>query len=66
MRALVQRVTKASVAVAGETAAEIGPGLVVLLGVSKEDDEADAEYLVEKTFHMGEKFWWVNIKLAGE
>ena len=44
MRALVQRVTKASVAVAGETAGEIGPGLVVLLGVSKEDDEADAQH----------------------
>ena len=52
MRALVQRVTKASVAVAGETAGEIGPGLVVLLGVSKEDDEADAEYLVEKTANL--------------
>ncbi len=48
MRALVQRVTKASVSVADDTAGEIGGGLVVLLGVSKEDDEADARYLVEK------------------
>ncbi|MCH8801067.1 MAG: D-tyrosyl-tRNA(Tyr) deacylase [Chloroflexi bacterium] len=52
MRALVQRVTKASVAVAGETAGEIGPGLVILLGVSKEDDEADARYLVEKIVNL--------------
>ncbi len=52
MRALVQRVTNASVAVADETAGEIGAGLVVLLGVSKEDDEADARYLVEKIANL--------------
>ena len=52
MRALVQRVTNASVAVADETAGEIGGGLVVLLGVSKEDDEADARYLVEKVANL--------------
>ena len=52
MRALVQRVTKASVAVAGETVGAIGPGLVILLGVSKEDGEADARYLVEKITHL--------------
>ena len=52
MRALVQRVTKASVSVANETAGEIGGGLVVLLGVSKEDDEADARYLVEKIANL--------------
>ena len=52
MKALVQRVTKASVSVAGETTGEIGPGLVVLLGVGKEDDEADARYLVEKIANL--------------
>jgi len=52
MRALVQRVTKASVSVAGETAGEIGGGLVVLLGVSKEDDEDDVRYLVEKVANL--------------
>ena len=52
MRALVQRVTNASVAVADETAGEIGAGLVILLGVSKEDDEADARYLVEKIANL--------------
>jgi D-tyrosyl-tRNA(Tyr) deacylase len=52
MRALIQRVTKASVSVAGETAGEIGGGLVVLLGVAKEDDEDDARYLVEKISNL--------------
>ena len=52
MKALIQRVTKASVAVADETIGEIGPGLVILLGVSKDDSEADAEYLVEKTANL--------------
>ena len=52
MRALVQRVARASVAVADETTGEIGVGLVVLLGVSKDDDEADARYLVEKISNL--------------
>ena len=52
MKALIQRVTKASVAVADETIGEIGPGLVILLGVSKDDSEADAEYLVERTANL--------------
>ena len=52
MRALIQRVTKASVAVGDAIAGEIGPGLVILLGVSKEDDEADARYLVEKIANL--------------
>ena len=52
MKALVQRVTKASVSVAGETTGEIGAGLVVLLGIAKEDDEADARYLVEKIANL--------------
>jgi D-aminoacyl-tRNA deacylase len=48
MRALVQRVSAASVAVAGETVAEIGPGLLVLLGITHEDDAPVAERLAEK------------------
>ena len=52
MRALIQRVTKASVLVGNETAGEIGVGLVILLGVSKEDDETDAKYLVDKISNL--------------
>ena len=48
MRAVVQRVSAASVAVEGRTVGEIGPGLLVLLGVSVSDAEADADYLAEK------------------
>ena len=49
MRAVLQRVTRAAVRVEGETVGEIGPGLVVLLGVARDDTEEDARYLVEKT-----------------
>ena len=52
MKALIQRVTKASVAVGDELTGEIGPGLVILLGVSKDDEEADAVYLVEKISNL--------------
>jgi len=52
MRALVQRVAKAYVTVADETAGAIGVGLAVLLGVAKDDDEADASYLVEKISNL--------------
>ncbi|HTW42518.1 MAG TPA: D-aminoacyl-tRNA deacylase [Solirubrobacteraceae bacterium] len=48
MRALVQRVSRAAVRVHEETVAEIGPGLLVLLGVAREDDEAAADRLAEK------------------
>ncbi len=48
MRALVQRVTRAAVAVDGHTVAAIGPGLLVLLGVTHDDDAAGAERLAEK------------------
>lgn len=49
MRAVIQRVSRATVAVEGKIAGEIGPGLLVLIGVSARDGEADAEYLAEKT-----------------
>ncbi|MEA2209701.1 MAG: D-aminoacyl-tRNA deacylase [Solirubrobacteraceae bacterium] len=48
MRALVQRVARASVDVERRRVAEIGPGLLVLLGVSRDDDAADADRLAEK------------------
>jgi D-aminoacyl-tRNA deacylase len=48
VRALVQRVTRAAVAVEDRVVARIGPGLLVLLGVSREDDAAGAERLAEK------------------
>ena len=48
MRAVLQRVTRASVRVSGETVGEIGPGLVVLLGIARDDAEQDVDYLVEK------------------
>jgi D-tyrosyl-tRNA(Tyr) deacylase len=48
MRALIQRVARASVALDGETLAAIGPGLLVLLGVTHDDDAARAEKLAEK------------------
>jgi D-tyrosyl-tRNA(Tyr) deacylase len=48
MRALVQRVSQAAVDVEGERVAQIGPGMLVLLGVSREDTEAEADKLADK------------------
>jgi D-tyrosyl-tRNA(Tyr) deacylase len=48
VRALVQRVARASVTVDGERLSEIGPGLLVLLGVRRGDGEAEADRLVRK------------------
>jgi D-tyrosyl-tRNA(Tyr) deacylase len=48
VRALVQRVSAAAVAVKGEQVAAIGPGLLVLLGVGRSDGEAEAERLADK------------------
>jgi D-tyrosyl-tRNA(Tyr) deacylase len=48
MRAVIQRVTRAKVTVEGEAVGQIGNGLLVLLGVSQDDSEKDALYLVEK------------------
>ena len=52
MRAVLQRVTRASVRVDGETAGEIGAGLLVLLGVARDDAEEDARYLAEKVLNL--------------
>ncbi|MCL6481259.1 MAG: D-tyrosyl-tRNA(Tyr) deacylase [Firmicutes bacterium] len=49
MRAVIQRVARACCRVGGNTTGEIGPGLVVLLGVGRNDTERDAAYLAEKT-----------------
>jgi len=48
VRALVQRVSRASVDVDGERVSEIGPGLLVLLGITHEDTEADGDRLADK------------------
>ena len=48
MKAVIQRVTSASVHVAGKTVGQIQSGLLVLLGVAKGDKEVDGRYLVEK------------------
>ena len=48
MRALVQRVSRASVTVDGERVAEIGPGLLVLLGITHDDRPEHADRLAEK------------------
>ncbi len=48
MRAVVQRVSRASVHVDGETVGEIGPGLLVLLGIAHDDTEADCDKLADK------------------
>jgi D-tyrosyl-tRNA(Tyr) deacylase len=52
MRAVVQRVSRARVTVDGELTGEMGKGVLVLLGVSVNDKEADAEYLVEKIVNL--------------
>lgn len=52
MRAVVQRVSTASVLVDGESVGEIGLGLMVLLGVEESDSTKDADYLVEKVIGL--------------
>jgi D-aminoacyl-tRNA deacylase len=48
VRALVQRVSRASVSVDGGLVSEIGPGLLVLLGVTHDDTEREADWLADK------------------
>jgi len=52
MRAVVQRVTQARVEVDGKLTGEINAGLLVLLGVSKTDSEADSRFLSEKILNL--------------
>jgi D-aminoacyl-tRNA deacylase len=52
MRAVIQRVSRGRVLVEGKAVGEIGTGLLVLLGVSKADSEAAADYLAEKVLGL--------------
>ena len=52
MKALLQRVTEASVSVGGEVVGRIGRGLVVFVGVARGDTAKDAQYLVQKTVNL--------------
>lgn len=52
MRAVLQRVTRGSVTVGGQVIGEIGPGLVVLLGIGQEDGTEDIQYLAEKIVNL--------------
>lgn len=52
MRAVVQRVKRAAVEVDDNLTGEIGPGLLVFLGVGKNDNQEDADYLIEKIIHL--------------
>jgi D-tyrosyl-tRNA(Tyr) deacylase len=52
MRAVVQRVTEATVTVGDEPVGAIGPGLCVLVGVTHDDDEARAHKLAEKLWNL--------------
>jgi D-tyrosyl-tRNA(Tyr) deacylase len=52
MRAVVQRVSRANVSVDGRTTGEIGPGLVVLVAVGKEDTAAIASAMAEKVANL--------------
>ncbi len=52
MRALLQRVTYGSVSIDGEVVGEIGPGVVILLGIRQGDTENDVEYLAQKCVNL--------------
>jgi len=52
MKALIQRALKGSVRVDGEVIGEIGPGLVILLGVTHEDSEKQVDFLVNKIANL--------------
>ncbi len=52
MRAILQRVSRAKVSVDGESVGEIDKGILILLGVSREDTEKDTIYLLEKMLNL--------------
>lgn len=72
MKALLQRVSRASVSVAGEEVGRIGRGLVVFLGVAGGDEERDVQYLIQKIINLRifadaeEKFNLSALDIRGE
>jgi len=52
MRTVVQRVSESAVTVDGDVAGSIGPGLMVLLGVTNQDTEKDADFLADKIINL--------------
>jgi len=52
MKAVVQRVTRASVTVGGEVVGEIGKGLMILLGVAETDEQSDVDWLAQKIANL--------------
>ena len=67
MRAVVQRVSRASVTIDGQVVGEIGNGLVVLLGIARDDTKYDADYLAPKIialriFHDAEEKMNLSLK----
>ena len=52
MRAVVQRVTNASVTVDNETVGAIGPGIMVLIGVADTDTDKDLKYIIDKVMNL--------------
>jgi len=52
MRAVIQRVSRAKVSVDSETVGEIGNGILLLFGVSRNDAEKDADYILEKVINL--------------
>ncbi len=52
MRALLQRVSRASVLVVGKPVSEIGHGFFILLGIGKDDSEAQVRTLTDKIVHL--------------
>lgn len=70
MKALLQRVKSASVTVDGATVGAVGPGLLVLLGVGREDSAEDAEHLAQKVacmrlFPRGEAEFDLSVQQSG-
>jgi D-tyrosyl-tRNA(Tyr) deacylase len=72
MKALIQRVKSASVSIGSKVVGGIGPGLVVFIGIAKDDSENDASYLADKIVNLrifsneGNKFALSAVETKGE
>jgi D-aminoacyl-tRNA deacylase len=72
LKALLQRVNRASVSIEGQTIASIGRGMVVLVGIASEDTEKDIQFLAEKIINLrifndaAGKFNLSSIDIGGE